>query len=104
MIIFFFFFSSSVSQAIQSINEAVDNKDSSQTLAALRSPAAGLYGVTSECAQTYQDDLFRIKEDKKKEGEMGSCVDSLIFGTKIYSNIYRKTSTISFFLLKFSGE
>uniref|UniRef100_A0A8C2E6E3 IQ motif containing GTPase activating protein 1 n=1 Tax=Cyprinus carpio TaxID=7962 RepID=A0A8C2E6E3_CYPCA len=55
-----------------SINEAVDNKDSSQTLAALRSPAAGLYGVTSECAQTYQDDLFRIKEDKKKEGDNGS--------------------------------
>uniref|UniRef100_A0A672LIX0 Ras GTPase-activating-like protein IQGAP1 n=1 Tax=Sinocyclocheilus grahami TaxID=75366 RepID=A0A672LIX0_SINGR len=45
------------SQAIQAINETVDNKDSSQTLAALRSPAAGLYGVTSECAQTYQDDL-----------------------------------------------
>uniref|UniRef100_A0A672LNV1 Ras GTPase-activating-like protein IQGAP1 n=1 Tax=Sinocyclocheilus grahami TaxID=75366 RepID=A0A672LNV1_SINGR len=42
------------------------------TLAALRSPAAGLYGVTSECAQTYQDDLFRIKEDKKKEGDNGS--------------------------------
>uniref|UniRef100_A0A8C2BM02 IQ motif containing GTPase activating protein 1 n=1 Tax=Cyprinus carpio TaxID=7962 RepID=A0A8C2BM02_CYPCA len=53
-------------------NTAVDNKDSSQTLAALRSPAAGLYGVTSECAQTYQDDLFRIKEDKKKEGDNGS--------------------------------
>uniref|UniRef100_A0A8C2B4K9 IQ motif containing GTPase activating protein 1 n=1 Tax=Cyprinus carpio TaxID=7962 RepID=A0A8C2B4K9_CYPCA len=52
------------------ILRAVDNKDSSQTLAALRSPASGLYGVTSECAQTYQDDLFRIKEDKKKEGEM----------------------------------
>uniref|UniRef100_A0A671KVK8 Ras GTPase-activating-like protein IQGAP1 n=1 Tax=Sinocyclocheilus anshuiensis TaxID=1608454 RepID=A0A671KVK8_9TELE len=51
---------------------AVDNKDSSQTLAALRSPAAGLYGVTSECAQTYQDDLFRIKEDKKKEGDNDS--------------------------------
>uniref|UniRef100_A0A8C2H592 IQ motif containing GTPase activating protein 1 n=1 Tax=Cyprinus carpio TaxID=7962 RepID=A0A8C2H592_CYPCA len=61
-----------ISQAIQSINEAVDNKDSSQTLAALRSPASGLYGVTSECAQTYQDDLFRIKEDKKKEGHNGS--------------------------------
>ncbi|XP_016147866.1 ras GTPase-activating-like protein IQGAP1, partial [Sinocyclocheilus grahami] len=60
------------SQAIQAINETVDNKDSSQTLAALRSPAAGLYGVTSECAQTYQDDLFRIKEDKKKEGDNGS--------------------------------
>uniref|UniRef100_A0A8C2D1I6 IQ motif containing GTPase activating protein 1 n=1 Tax=Cyprinus carpio TaxID=7962 RepID=A0A8C2D1I6_CYPCA len=54
------------------ILRAVDNKDSSQTLAALRSPASGLYGVTSECAQTYQDDLFRIKEDKKKEGHNGS--------------------------------
>uniref|UniRef100_A0A672SNW4 IQ motif containing GTPase activating protein 1 n=1 Tax=Sinocyclocheilus grahami TaxID=75366 RepID=A0A672SNW4_SINGR len=60
------------SQAIQSINDAVDNKDSSQTLAALRSPTAGLYGVTSECAQTYQDDLFQIKEDKKKEGDNDS--------------------------------
>uniref|UniRef100_A0A672SNU2 Ras GTPase-activating-like protein IQGAP1 n=1 Tax=Sinocyclocheilus grahami TaxID=75366 RepID=A0A672SNU2_SINGR len=75
------------SQAIQSINDAVDNKDSSQTLAALRSPTAGLYGVTSECAQTYQDDLFQIKEDKKKEGEMGSCVDSLIFGHNYYYNL-----------------
>ncbi len=79
----------------------MDNKDSSQTLAAMRSPAAGLYGVTSECAPTYQDDLFQIKEDKTKEGEMGSCVDSLIFGTKISSNIWRKTSTIHFFILKF---
>ncbi len=40
---------------------------------------------------------FELKRTRKKEGEMGSCVDSLIFGTKIYSNIYRKTSTISFF-------
>uniref|UniRef100_A0A8C1QHP9 IQ motif containing GTPase activating protein 1 n=1 Tax=Cyprinus carpio TaxID=7962 RepID=A0A8C1QHP9_CYPCA len=54
------------------LNLSWDNKDSSQTLAALRSPASGLYGVTSECAQTYQDDLFRIKEDKKKEGHNGS--------------------------------
>lgn len=77
----------SVSQAIQAINEAVDNKDSSQTLAALRSSSAGLYGVTSECAQTYQDDLFRIKEEKNKEGEMSSCVDFVIFGTKICCNI-----------------
>uniref|UniRef100_A0A673KIS5 Ras GTPase-activating-like protein IQGAP1 n=1 Tax=Sinocyclocheilus rhinocerous TaxID=307959 RepID=A0A673KIS5_9TELE len=51
------------SQAIQAINETVDNKDSSQTLAALRSPAAGLYGVTSECAQTYQDDLFLVGDN-----------------------------------------
>lgn len=60
----------SVSQAIQTINEAVDNRDASQTLTALRSPAAGVYGVTPECAQIYQDDLYKIKEDKKQEGEI----------------------------------
>lgn len=80
----------SVSQAIQAINEAVDNKDTSQTLAALRSPAAGMYGVTSECAQTYQDDLLRIKDNKRKEGEIGSSADSLIFSTNAYRHIYTK--------------
>lgn len=58
-----------VSQSIQAINEAVDAGDPSQTLAALRNPGAGLYGVTSECAQTYQNDLAKIKDDKKAEGE-----------------------------------
>lgn len=61
---------SAVSQSIQAINEAVDSGDPAQTLAALRNPGAGLYGITSECAQTYQNDLARIKEEKKKaEGE-----------------------------------
>lgn len=61
-------FASAVAQSIQAINEAVDSGDSAQTLAALRNPAAGLYSITSECAQTYQDDLTKIKDDKKKEG------------------------------------
>lgn len=61
-----------VSQAIQAINEAVDAGDPPQTLAALRNPGAGLYGVTSECAQTYQDDLSKVKSEKKAEGEDGS--------------------------------
>lgn len=60
---------SAVSQAIQAVNEAVDSGDAAQMLAALRGPGAGLYGVTSECAQTYQDDLAKIKQEKKKEGE-----------------------------------
>uniref|UniRef100_A0A3B4F3C9 IQ motif containing GTPase activating protein 1 n=1 Tax=Pundamilia nyererei TaxID=303518 RepID=A0A3B4F3C9_9CICH len=60
------------SQAIQAVNEAVDSGDAAQTLAALRGPGAGLYGVTSECAQTYQDDLAKIKQEKKKEGDNGS--------------------------------
>lgn len=62
-------FVSAVAQSIQAINEAVDTGDAAQTLAALRNPGAGLYGVTSECAQTYQDDLTKIKDEKNKEGE-----------------------------------
>lgn len=57
-----------VSQSIQAINEAVDVGDPAQTLAALRNPGAGLYGVTSECAQTYQGDLSKVKNEKKAEG------------------------------------
>lgn len=58
-----------VSRSIQAINQAVDAEDPAQTLAALRGPGAGLYGVTSECAQTYQDDLAKVKEQKVAEGE-----------------------------------
>uniref|UniRef100_A0A673C0J9 IQ motif containing GTPase activating protein 1 n=1 Tax=Sphaeramia orbicularis TaxID=375764 RepID=A0A673C0J9_9TELE len=60
------------SQSIQAINEAVDSGDAAQTLAALRNPGAGLYGVTSECAQTYQEDLSKIKADKRKDGDNSS--------------------------------
>ncbi|KAJ3592857.1 hypothetical protein NHX12_005195, partial [Muraenolepis orangiensis] len=60
------------SKAIQAINEAVDSGDTSKTLAALRGPGTGLYGVTAECAQIYQSDLSKIKEEKKKEGDNGS--------------------------------
>uniref|UniRef100_A0A3Q0S3J5 IQ motif containing GTPase activating protein 1 n=1 Tax=Amphilophus citrinellus TaxID=61819 RepID=A0A3Q0S3J5_AMPCI len=67
-----FVFVSAVSQAIQAVNRAVDSGDAAQTLAALRNSGAGLYGVTSECAQTYQDDLAKIKEKKKEEGDNGS--------------------------------
>lgn len=62
-------FAPTVSQSIQAINEAVDTGEAAQTLAALRNQGAGLYGVTSECAQTYQDDLAKIKAEKKDEGE-----------------------------------
>ncbi|XP_035273693.1 ras GTPase-activating-like protein IQGAP1 [Anguilla anguilla] len=60
------------SQAILAINEAVDSGDQAQTLGALRNPSAGLYGVTPECAPTYQEDLTRIKASKKEEGDNGS--------------------------------
>lgn len=64
-----FAFVSAVSQSIQAVNEAVDSGEPAQTLAALRNPGAGLYGVTSECGQTYQGDLSKIKDGKKAEGE-----------------------------------
>ncbi|MBN3308919.1 IQGA1 protein, partial [Amia calva] len=60
------------SQAILSINEAVEQGEAPVTLAALRNPSAGLYGVTPECAPTYQNDLANVKQGKKVEGENGS--------------------------------
>ncbi|XP_006628835.1 ras GTPase-activating-like protein IQGAP1 [Lepisosteus oculatus] len=60
------------SQAILAINEAVEQGDAPQTLAALRCPSSGLYGITPECAQTYQNDLANAKQDKKTEGDNGS--------------------------------
>uniref|UniRef100_A0A7M4E846 IQ motif containing GTPase activating protein 1 n=1 Tax=Crocodylus porosus TaxID=8502 RepID=A0A7M4E846_CROPO len=44
--------------------EAVDHGDVSQTLSALRSPDVGLYGVTPECAETYQRELAEAKKKK----------------------------------------
>lgn len=51
-----------VSLGILAINEAVDHGDVSQTLSALRSPDVGLYGVTPECAETYQQELSEVKK------------------------------------------
>ncbi|NXI75371.1 IQGA1 protein, partial [Rhipidura dahli] len=58
------------SLGILAINEAVDRGDVSQTLSALRSPDVGLYGVTPECAETYQQELSQVK--KRAAGGNGS--------------------------------
>ncbi|NWR22475.1 IQGA1 protein, partial [Emberiza fucata] len=58
------------SLGILAINEAVDHGDISQTLSALRSPDVGLYGVTPECAETYQQELSEVK--KRAAGGNGS--------------------------------
>ncbi|NXD90791.1 IQGA1 protein, partial [Chaetorhynchus papuensis] len=58
------------SLGILAINEAVDRGDVSQTLSALRSPDVGLYGVTPECAETYQQELAQVK--KRAAGGNGS--------------------------------
>uniref|UniRef100_A0A8V5GZM5 Uncharacterized protein n=1 Tax=Melopsittacus undulatus TaxID=13146 RepID=A0A8V5GZM5_MELUD len=49
------------SLGILAINEAVGYGDVSQTLSALRSLDVGLYGVTPECAETYQRELEWVK-------------------------------------------
>lgn len=58
-----------VSLGILAINEAVDHGDIGQTLSALRSPDVGLYGVTPECAETYQRELSEVKKRKVAAGE-----------------------------------
>ncbi|NXR61707.1 IQGA1 protein, partial [Rhadina sibilatrix] len=58
------------SLGILAINEAVDRGDVSQTLSALRSPDVGLYGVTPECAEAYQQELSEVK--KRAAGGNGS--------------------------------
>nr|XP_009489383.1 PREDICTED: ras GTPase-activating-like protein IQGAP1 [Pelecanus crispus] len=60
------------SLGILAINEAVDRGDVSQTLSALRSPDVGLYGVTPECAETYQRELSEAKRRKMVAGGNGS--------------------------------
>ncbi|NXE85259.1 IQGA1 protein, partial [Cochlearius cochlearius] len=60
------------SLGILAINEAVDRGDVSQTLSALRSPDVGLYGVTPECAETYQRELSEVRRRKTAAGGNGS--------------------------------
>ncbi|XP_010190700.1 PREDICTED: ras GTPase-activating-like protein IQGAP1 [Mesitornis unicolor] len=60
------------SLGILAINAAVDRGDVSQTLSALRSPDVGLYGVTPECAETYQRELAEVKSRKVAAGSNGS--------------------------------
>ncbi|NXP08790.1 IQGA1 protein, partial [Thinocorus orbignyianus] len=60
------------SLGILAINEAVERGDVSQTLSALRSPDVGLYGVTPECAETYQRELSEVKRRRTAAGGNGS--------------------------------
>uniref|UniRef100_A0A8C5PW43 IQ motif containing GTPase activating protein 1 n=1 Tax=Leptobrachium leishanense TaxID=445787 RepID=A0A8C5PW43_9ANUR len=60
------------SLGILAVNEAVERGDSMQTFNTLRSPDVGLYGVTSECAQTYQDELAELKRNKAAKGDNDS--------------------------------
>ncbi|NWX34063.1 IQGA1 protein, partial [Notiomystis cincta] len=67
------------SLGILAINEAVDHGDVSQTLTALRSPDVGLYGVTPECAETYQQVLSEVKK-RAAEGNGSEWVKHWVRG------------------------
>eukprot|EP00079_Xenopus_tropicalis_P008851 XP_002932312.2 PREDICTED: ras GTPase-activating-like protein IQGAP1 [Xenopus tropicalis] len=60
------------SLGILAINEAVKQGDSAHTLNTLRSPDVGLYGVTGECAQSYQNELAEVQKKKMEAGDNGS--------------------------------
>uniref|UniRef100_A0A8C1K2J3 IQ motif containing GTPase activating protein 1 n=1 Tax=Cyprinus carpio TaxID=7962 RepID=A0A8C1K2J3_CYPCA len=77
--------------AIGLINEALDESGLQKTLAALQNPAAKLTDIDPSLAKHYYDILQEARREKAHEGEMGSCIDSLMFGTKIHSNIYIRT-------------
>lgn len=62
-----------VSVGILAINEAIDRGDVSQTLSALRSPDVGLYGVTPECAETYQQELSEVKRRATGTPKVDNC-------------------------------
>ncbi|XP_066491182.1 ras GTPase-activating-like protein IQGAP1 [Tiliqua scincoides] len=57
---------------ILAINGAVDQGDVGTTLSCLRSADVGLYGVTPECAGTYQQELAGVKRTKLAAGDNGS--------------------------------
>ncbi|KAH0620140.1 hypothetical protein JD844_014773 [Phrynosoma platyrhinos] len=60
------------SLGILAINEAVAEGNVGRTLGALRSTDVGLYGVTPECADTYQQELVEAKRTKLATGDNGS--------------------------------
>ena len=67
--------------AVSKINEAIDRKQSSETLAALLAPSAGLENVDSNEAIHYQQLLYRVKAEKVQvSGRWWSyCVDKFHF-------------------------
>lgn len=72
------------SQCIQAINSAVDQGDPTQTLAALKNPGAGLYGVTTECSESYQTDLKTVKDQKAAQDNGSDWVKHWVKGGHNY--------------------
>ncbi|KAL7839655.1 hypothetical protein SRHO_G00263130 [Serrasalmus rhombeus] len=61
-----------LAEAVADINRAIAVGDNEETLAALQNPCAGLRGVLSDCAPTYQTELAQLQDQHIQEGNSGS--------------------------------
>lgn len=71
---------STVSQGVQSVNEAIQANDADALLAALMSLSTGLQSVKNECGQTYLDKLSELQKEKASTGVYfwSLCVHSFV--------------------------
>ncbi|XP_017551052.1 ras GTPase-activating-like protein IQGAP2 [Pygocentrus nattereri] len=61
-----------LAEAVADINRVIAVGDNEETLAALQNPCAGLRGVLSDCAPTYQTELAQLQDQHIQEGNSGS--------------------------------
>lgn len=55
--------------AVIAINEAVDHQVPADTLTAMKNPNAMLVNLSDPLAPTYQDTLYRAKQDKMENAK-----------------------------------
>uniref|UniRef100_A0AAR2JA45 IQ motif containing GTPase activating protein 2 n=1 Tax=Pygocentrus nattereri TaxID=42514 RepID=A0AAR2JA45_PYGNA len=58
-----------LAEAVADINRVIAVGDNEETLAALQNPCAGLRGVLSDCAPTYQTELAQLQDQHIQEGK-----------------------------------
>lgn len=74
-----------VAGAVADINREVAEGDSQTTLQALQSPLAGLRGVLSECADTYQTQLSQRQDLNVTTGNLAY---NLLYKSVYYSFVH----------------
>lgn len=65
--------------AVIAINEAVDRRIAADTFAALRNPNAMLVNLEEPLASTYQDVLYRAKQEKMTNAKNRVKIDLYSF-------------------------
>jgi len=69
----------SVHAAVIAINEAIDHQVPADTLMAMKNPNAMLINLDDQLESTYQDTLYRAKQDKMENAK--NKVDQFFFQT-----------------------